>query len=136
MKGGQTDLQHLLRSMEPELLDEVYVFCTIEPERLGDVDVQPTLLFREREGLTLVLPKAEAERADLDGAFPSRLIALTVHSSLDAVGFLAAVTGALADAHISVNAVSAFYHDHLFVPEHCAEEALQVLSALTNGPPR
>jgi hypothetical protein len=43
------------------------------------------------------------------------------------VGFLAAITGRLADAGISVNPVSAFYHDHLFVPEHKADEALHHL---------
>lgn len=136
MKGGQTDLEQLLRSMEPELLDDVYAFCTIAPEQLSELAVQPTLLFGEREGMTAILPKAEAERAGLEYAFPSRRITLTVHSSLDAVGFLAAVTGALADADISVNAVSAFYHDHLFVPVHRAEEALQVLSALADAPAR
>ena len=33
----------------------------------------------------------------------------------------------LAAAGISVNAVSAFHHDHLFVPEDRAEEALRLL---------
>jgi uncharacterized protein len=59
--------------------------------------------------------------------FASRLITLTVHSSLDAVGFLAAITVRLAEAGISVNAVSAFYHDHLFVPDHRADQALSIL---------
>jgi hypothetical protein len=37
----------------------------------------------------------------------------------------------LADAGISVNAVSAFYHDHLFVPDHRAEEALCLLPKMS-----
>jgi len=57
-----------------------------------------------------------------------------VHSALDAVGFLAAVTTRLAEAGISVNAVSAFHHDHLFVPEHRADEALQLLLEMSLGP--
>ena len=89
------------------------------------------MLFREREGLTAVLPKAEAEHIEVDYAFTSRMITLSVHSSLEAVGLLAAVTHALARANISVNAVSAFYHDHLFVPEQRAEEALRLLLALS-----
>ena len=89
------------------------------------------MLFREREGLTAVLPKTDAERIGIDYAFPSRMITLAVHSSLYAVGLLAAVTQGLAQADISVNGGSAFYHDHLFIPEHRAVEALQILSALS-----
>jgi hypothetical protein len=50
-----------------------------------------------------------------------------VHSALTAVGFLAAITTRLAEAGISVNAVSAYYHDHLFVPWERREEAMEVL---------
>ena len=41
-----------------------------------------------------MLPKTDAERIGIDYAFPSRMITLTVHSSLYAVGLLAAVTQA------------------------------------------
>ena len=44
------------------------------------------------------------------------MITLDVHSSLESVGFLAAVSARLAAAGIPCNAVSAFHHDHLFVP--------------------
>ena len=99
-------------------------------ERRDELERRAVLLFREREGLTAVLPKTDAERIGIDYAFPSRMITLAVHSSLDAVGLLAAMTQVLAQADISVNVVSAFYHDHLFIPEHRAVEALQILSAL------
>ena len=55
------------------------------------------------------------------------MVTLTVHSALDAVGFLAAVTARLAAAGISVNAVFAFFHDHLFVPAGQAEETVETL---------
>ena len=60
------------------------------------------------------------------------MISLTVHSSLDAVGFLAAITTKLAQSGISVNPVSAFYHDHLFVPVNRADEAVSLLREFTD----
>ncbi|RWD18536.1 ACT domain-containing protein, partial [Mesorhizobium sp.] len=48
----------------------------------------------------------------------------------EAVGFLAAITTRLAGAGMGVNPVSAFYHDHLFVPADRAEEAMAMLMEL------
>ena len=127
---AETDLAALLRDMKPEMPDGIFVFCTIAHGAEISAAVTPLLTFREHEGTTLVIPIEEAERLKLRHQFPSRLITLTVHSALDAVGFLAAITTRLAAASISVNAVSAFYHDHLFVPEQRAEEALALLQSM------
>lgn len=127
MVAGELELKTLLRNMKPEMQDGIFGFCTISDERGIPAALRPLLTFREREGITLVVPYEEAERLGLRCQFASRLITLTVHSSLDAVGYLAPVTARLAEAGISVNAVSAFFHDHLFVPLHRAEEALMLL---------
>ncbi len=127
--SGETDLDRLLAGMRPELRPGTYVFATVTdgavPPGLGVV-----MSFREVEGTTLILSEAEAVRAGLPGAFPCRWITLAVQSSLSAVGFLATVTAHLAESGIAVNAVSAFHHDHLFVPAARAEKAMEVLSAL------
>ena len=47
-----------------------------------------------------------------------------------AVGLLAALTAEFAAQQISVNPVSAFYHDHLFVPANRTESALAAIQAL------
>ena len=133
MSGGR-DLAALLRDMKPEMHNGIFVFCTIAANEKLPATVTPVLTFREAEGTTLVIPREEAERVGLPHQFPSRLITLTVHSSLQAVGFLAAITARLAEAGISVNAVSAFYHDHLFVQEHRADEALQILQDMSVRP--
>jgi hypothetical protein len=129
--AGEIELRALLRNMKPEMQDGIFVFCTISEETDIPVPLSPLLRFREREGTTLVVPREEAERLGLCCQFASRLITLTVHSSLDAVGYLAAITARLAEAGISVNAVSAFFHDHLFVPYHKAEEALILLQNMS-----
>ncbi|WP_441236680.1 ACT domain-containing protein [Bradyrhizobium sp. 930_D9_N1_4] len=130
---GERDLDALLRQMRPELRPGTFVFCTIAANERIPAALNALLTFREQEGTTLVISREEAEAAALRYAFPSRLITLTVHSALDAVGFLAAITARLADAGISVNAVSAFHHDHLFVPADRADEAMVLLQQMSEA---
>jgi uncharacterized protein len=128
---GERNLAMLLRNMKPEMQDGVFVFCSIPADQDIPAALRPVHIFREQEGTTLVVRREES--AGLSHQFASRLITLTVHSSLEAVGFLAAITGRLAQAGIGVNAVSAYYHDHLFVPEHRADEALQLLKEMSGS---
>ena len=130
---GERDLDALLRHMRPELRPGTFVFCTIAANEGVPAALNPLLTFREQEGTTVVIPREEAEAAGLPYAFAARLITLTVHSALDAVGFLAAITARLAAAGISVNAVSAFHHDHLFVPVDRTDEAMALLQSIS-GP--
>jgi uncharacterized protein len=124
---GERNLAALLQNMKPEMHEGVFVFCSIPEDKEIPAALTPVHIFREREGTALIVRREEAESAGLPYQFASRLITLSVRSSLEAVGFLSAITGRLAEADISVNAVSAFYHDHLFVPEHKADEALDHL---------
>jgi hypothetical protein len=127
---GETDLKKLLASMTPELLPGVHVFVTLRPGTPIPESIEPVMVFREREGTTLIVLEDEAKAASLEGVFPSRMTTLNIHSSLEAVGFLAAITARLATAGMGVNPVSAFYHDHLFVPAGRAEEAMALLRQL------
>jgi hypothetical protein len=45
---------------------------------------------------------------------------------------MAAIATALADAGISCNAVSGYYHDHIFVPNARAHDAMDVLGRLSS----
>lgn len=128
--GGERDLQKLLASMTPQLNPEVYVFATLPPGSSLPQGLEPVMRFVEREGTTLILAESSATAAGLAGTFRCRMITLDIHSSLEAVGFLAAITNRLAAAGMGVNPVSAFYHDHLFVPAERAEEALAILRKL------
>jgi hypothetical protein len=130
---GERDLQVLLENMRPEMRPGTFVFCTIPADETIPAALDPLMTFREHEGTTLVISREEAEAAGLCSAFASRLITLTVHSALDAVGFLAAITASLAEAGISVNAVSAFHHDHLFVPVDRADEAMALLQQMSEA---
>ena len=130
-QGNQNDkVEQLLAGMKPRLQPGIFVFATVPAGSPISADVEPVMVFRESEGVTLVLEEAQARKAGLDGTFRSRLITLEIHSSLDAVGFLAAITARLAEAGMGVNPVSAFYHDHLFVAADRAAEALRILETI------
>ncbi|MFC3326498.1 ACT domain-containing protein [Mesorhizobium cantuariense] len=128
--AGETDLKTLLASMTPELLAGTYVFATLAPGVAQPEGLEPVMVFREREGTTLIVTEEKAGAAALIASFRCRMVTLNIHSSLEAVGFLAAITTRLAAAGMGVNPVSAFYHDHLFVPADRAEEALELLMEL------
>ncbi|MER8431802.1 ACT domain-containing protein [Mesorhizobium caraganae] len=128
--AGETDLKKLLASMMPHLLAGVHVFAALAPGTPMPEDLDPVMQFCEREGMTLIVPEEQAKAAGLTGTFRCRMITLNIHSSLEAVGFLAAITTRLAAAGMGVNPVSAFYHDHLFVPAERAEEAIVILESL------
>ena len=130
---GERNLPTLLQNMKPDLHEGVFVFCTLPEGEEILATIRPVHIFREREGTTVVVRRQEAESAGMPYQFASRLITLEVHSALEAVGFLAAITTRLAAAGISVNPVSAFYHDHLFVPEDRAVEALHHLQNMSTS---
>lgn len=127
---GTKVLQSLLASIQPEMDDRTYVYCTV-PEG-GQCDIPHVFHFREKEGMTVVTSLKTAEALQLPYTYPCRLITLNVHSSLEAVGFLAAITTKLAGAGVSVNAVSAYYHDHLFVPVESAEKVMELLGGFSS----
>ncbi len=128
--AGETNLARLLAGMRPLLASETYVFVTIGGDARPAEGLDPLMTFREPEGVTLIVDEEKARLAGVSGMFPCRLITLEIHSSLDAVGFLAAVATRLAQRGIAVNPVAAYHHDHLFVPAARAEETVEVLKAL------
>jgi len=124
------DLSRLLCSLEPKLQDTEFVFCTVEGELSGYINLQPIATFIEPEGLSLVLEKSAAQQAKLNFKHTYKLITLSVHSSLEAVGLTAAVSTALAKEGISANVIAAYHHDYVFVPVTRAIDALVCLKLL------
>ena len=126
---GELDLEKLMATMSAELHEGVFVFATVKNGQMP-TGVAPRMMFQENEGTTLILLKSEAEAAGLSFEFPSRMITLNVHSSLEAVGFIARIATELAAAGMGVNPVSAFYHDYLFIPDGRQDEAMTLLKAM------
>jgi hypothetical protein len=130
MSAPERDLHTLLIFMKPALDPREWVFCSVDRSFLTSAH-RPLLVFHESEGTTVVIERELAESLGIKYAFVSRRITLRVHSDLEAVGFISSVTSELSRHMIPANVVSAFYHDHLFVPIDRAEEALHILESLS-----
>lgn len=106
-----------------------YVFTTVAH---GAAAVPPNalMMFREDEAVTLVLPAGDAPDAGLPRF---RRITMGIASDLEAVGFTAAFSRALAEAGIPANVVAAAHHDHVFVPAADLERAMAALEALSHS---
>lgn len=129
---GETDLSTLLKGLTPVLDEARYVFvCVPNMDAMLPIKNEVRGVFVETEGVTLIIPVAAADAMSwpYDGVF--RCITCDVYSSLDAVGLTAAMAAVLTEAGISANVVAAFYHDHLFVPQQQAAQAMSALRTLT-----
>jgi len=126
---GLTDLRALLAALDPELDPVPKRFLHASYEKARERMADALMMFREAEGTTLIVD-VDDETPGNDRMLWAR-ITLRVQSSLTAVGLMAAVSAALAKRGIPCNPVSAFLHDHLFVPWDRRDDALDALSHLT-----
>ena len=119
------NLQALLKSMKPKLIKEEYIFYTTKKL---NTKLNPICIFQEKEGTTLIIKKDDADKNNIKYQAVWNLITLTVHSDLEAIGFLAKITEKLAKNNISVNVISAYYHDHLFILKKDSKKTMQILN--------
>jgi hypothetical protein len=127
---GETDLDRLLSGLDPQLHAQPLRFVRLADGQTPPSQPAPVMLFREDEGVTCLLADAPGDE-NPDSDVPRwAQITLRVHSSLSAVGLIAAVSAAFAREGIACNPVSAFHHDHLFVPWPRRHDALAALAQL------
>ena len=129
----ESDLAKLLSTLRVHKRDGVWRYETIRTDEASWAELVNlravrtiAMLFQETEGLTVITA------ADQDTPHHNRWVwlELSVYSDLQAVGFLARVSAALADADVPCNAVAAFHHDHIFVPEEKAQAAISAIEGL------
>ena len=132
--SGKTNLKEILDKINPRLLDETFVFITSsEPHEDLINSLKPKATFLEDEGITLVINQKDADAHSLqyDGIF--KCISLGVHSSLESYGLISTITRELTKQRISSNIFSGYFHDHIFVQNNLAAEALRVISSIENS---
>ncbi|GAB7360349.1 hypothetical protein MBLNU230_g8307t1 [Neophaeotheca triangularis] len=137
---GGKDVSELLKTMSPSLHPDTFFWVSFEDKSLsfghvarilGEAKVQ--MLFQEAEGWTAILPRDTQLPESTTSSFLSRMITLNVYSSLEAVGFMKVITERLAEKGLSVNPVSAYFHDHLFVPVDVVDIAMEALREMARG---
>lgn len=132
--SGETNLTKLLKTMEPKLASDNYVFVTLPKNSYIDwQELNPKGMYIEEEGITLIITTKQAEEESIKYQGQYSCITLNVHSSLEAVGLTAAFATALANDNISANVVAAYYHDHIFVCQEDGEKALACLQRLSTS---
>jgi hypothetical protein len=126
---GISDLRALLAALDPGLDPVPKRFLHVSHDKARERMADALMMFREAEGTTLIVDIDPDDAPS--GAMLWACITLRVQSSLTAVGMMAAVSAALAKRGIPCNPVSAFLHDHIFVPWDRRDDALDALSHLT-----
>ena len=127
---GELSLPKLLSTLELSMHPSIFVFLTFPPSTNPPSSLFQQMMFREAEGLTVISTLDSAEEHGLSYTFPSRMITCKVHSSLEAVGFIAEIARVLAEHDLGVNPVSGFYHDHLFILAGSEQDAIVALKAM------
>lgn len=121
------DLASLLRDLSVTRRPGRWCMITAYP---ATADIVAAATIVEDEGLTSVVPVADAERLGEKPEFVAAWLTLDVESAPDSVGLTAVVATALAAEGIACNVLAGFHHDHLLVPEDRADEAITILRAL------
>jgi len=128
------DSQAMIAGMAPVQDPEIWHFCTTADAALAKrAGPNALAVFAEDEGVSMILPEEAARDLGFETDMPMTRITLSVNSALDGVGLTAAVSGALADAHIPCNMVAAYHHDHAFVPVEDAGRAMEILQKVAEG---
>lgn len=134
---GISSIDELLKNMNTELIKGKYYIASVNESQLMAIANYLNYIvciYRENEGLTVVFSESVkghiSELTDKEIVGPFAMITLGVYSDLMSIGFLAKITKALADEKISVNAFSAYHHDHLLVPYDEKGRAMAALKRL------
>ncbi|MGF6609215.1 hypothetical protein OKW45_004137 [Paraburkholderia sp. WSM4175] len=126
---SEKNLAKLCATLSPVMAEPTYVYCSF-PDFALPSGLLAFGTVREREGLTAIVERDDAQRLGFPYIYDARLITLSVHSSLEAVGLIAVVSRELAAAGIPCNTIAGYYHDHILVPVGRAEQAMTVLRTI------
>ncbi len=141
-KGEQPSAAELLRQTRVRISPETYFLIGLsfddwsrilnQPE-LSSTRQVPYMVLRDENEITLLLDETDwqqmrhaARDARIVGGF--RLVTFDLELSWNVVGYLALVTSILAEANVTIGALSAFSRDHLLIKQDELGAAMRALS--------
>ena len=127
----ESSLQEILQQLEPALSTETFVYVGVSSQSLLKVlGYDPVAFFKEKEGITLIVRKEDADNNFL--SYKHELCQIVFHAPFhfDCVGLTAIVTSALAKAGISVIPQLTVYNRSLYVKKEDAHTALEILKVM------
>ena len=136
-----TNIEDLLKKTRVEIAPETFALVSLSNEQwlnllqnpeLSPRMTAPFMIFKDKWEVTLLLDEIdfEAMRVGLRDAKIERnfrLLSFDVELDFSVVGFLAFVSNKLAEAGISIVALSAFARDHLLIKQEDLAKTLKVL---------
>lgn len=131
----------LLKSAKVEVAHETFFLVSLphndwlkllESPELSPRMSAPFMIFRDKWEVTLLLDETDFgtirhQIRDMKTAGNYRLLSFDVELDFSVVGFLAEVARILAEAEISIVALSAFSRDHILIKQMDLSKALKVL---------
>lgn len=137
----EENAENLLRKTRVEVAPETFFLISLthkdwlkllENPELSPRMTAPFMIFRDRREVTLLLDEVDFKTiryqirdAKTEGNF--RLLSFDVELGFETVGFLALISKILAEANVSIVALSAFSHDHLLIKQQDLPKTLKVL---------
>lgn len=136
-----TKIEELLKKTRVEVASETFTLVSVRHEawlqllenpELSPRMTAPFMIFRDKYETTLLLDDIDFQtirHAVRDGKIERNFRLLTFDVTLDftIVGFLAEISRILAEAEISIVALSAFSRDHILIKQENLARALNVL---------
>ncbi len=135
------EISELLKKTRVEIAPDTYTIVSLRNEdwlkllenpELSPRMTAPFMIFKDKWEVTLLLDEIdfEAMRVGLRDAKIAkgfRLLSFDIELDFSVVGFLAFISNKLAEADISIIALSAFSRDHLLIKQADLGKALKVL---------
>lgn len=127
----ESSLQEILQQLEPALSPNTYVYVGVSNQSLLKVlGYDPIAFFKEKEGITLILKKEDADNNFLTYQYEMCQIVLNAPYYFDCTGLTAILSSALAKAGITVIPQLTAYKRSLYVKKEDAHTALEILKVM------